>query len=246
VNQPQLLGELELPAAGEQMYLADAGHAVLLARNSCSYWSGDAESRLVIVDVSGADPTEVASVPVEGHIQESRLVGTALYVTSQVYRNRTETVGGEDEVIWEWGSQVVSYDLSNPAFPVEMDTIWVPGYQNVIQATSEFLFVSTQGFGREDRWRSTLKVIDISKPDGKMTELSEIRPAGRILDKFKINMHGDVLRVISELQVRPIETELETFDLSNPLHDPPNWDPLLLGKMRVYTPPDLMVIRPIS
>ncbi len=216
VNQPQLLGEMELPAAGEQMYLVDAAHAVLLARNSCSYWSGDAESRLVVVDVSDSNPTEVASVPVKGHIQESRLVGTALYVTSQVYRNRIDTMEGTDEEIWEWGSQIVSYDLSNPAFPVEKDSIWVPGYQNVIQATSKFLFVSTQGFGGQNRWRSTLKVIDISQPDGSMKELSEIRPSGRILDKFKIDMHGDVLRLISELQVRPLETELETFDLSNP------------------------------
>jgi len=216
VEQPQLLGEMELPAAGEQMYLVDAGHAVLLARNSCSYWSGDAESRLVIVDVSGTDPIEIASVPVEGRIQDSRLVGTALYVTTQVYRHRTESEGGVDEEIWEWGSQVVSYDLSQPAFPVEMDSIWVPGFQNVIQATSEFLFVSTQGSLRRDRGRSTLKIIDIGQADGAMTELSEIRPAGRILDKFKINMHGKILRVISELPLRPLQTDLETFDLTNP------------------------------
>ena len=216
VEQPQLLGEMELPAAGEQMYLVDAGHAVLLARNSCSYWSGDAESRLVIVDVSGTDPIEIASVPVEGRIQDSRLVGTALYVTTQVYRHRTESEGGVDEEIWEWGSQVVSYDLSQPAFPVEMDSIWVPGFQNVIQAASEFLFVSTQGSLRRDRGRSTLKIIDIGQADGAMTELSEIRPAGRILDKFKINMHGKILRVISELPLRPLQTDLETFDLTNP------------------------------
>ncbi|MBT4273894.1 MAG: hypothetical protein HOD39_03045, partial [Verrucomicrobia bacterium] len=216
VDQPQLLGEMELPAAGEQMYLVDAGHAVLLARNSCSYWSGDAESRLVIVDVSGTEPIEIASVPVEGRIQDSRLVGTALYVTTQVYRHRTEIEGGADEEIWEWGSQVVSYDLSHPAFPVEMDSIWVPGYQNVIQATSEFLFVSTQGSLRQDRGRSTLKIIDIGQADGTMTALSEIRPAGRILDKFKINMHGKILRVISELPIRPLQTDLETFDLTNP------------------------------
>jgi len=216
VDQPQLMGEMELPAAGEQMYLVDAGHAVLLARNSCSYWSGDAESRLVIVDVSGTEPTEIASVPVEGRIQDSRLVGTALYVTTQVYRHRTESEGAADEEIWEWGSQVVSYDLSHPAFPVEMDSIWVPGYQNVIQATSEFLFVSTQGSFRRDRGRSTLKIIDIGQADGAMTELSEIRPAGRILDKFKINMHGNILRVISELPIRPLQTDLETFDLTNP------------------------------
>ena len=229
VSQPRLLGEMELPAAGEQMYLVDAGHVVLLARNSCSYWRGDAESRLVVVNVAGSMPAEVASVPVQGHIQESRLVGTALYVTSQVYRSRQESEGGAGEVVWEWGSQVVSYDLSNPALPVEMDSIWISGYQNVIQATPSLLFVSTQGWGQVERWRSSLKVIDISNPDGSMVELSEIRPAGRILDKFKINMHGDVLRVISESQTRPIETELETFDLSNP-ERPAKLGSVTLGK----------------
>ena len=226
---PQLLGEMELPAAGEQMYLVDSAYAVLLARNSCSYWGTGAESRLVIVDVTGETPVEVSSLPLEGRIQESRLVGSALYVTTQIYRNQVVSGRNGPETIWEYGSQVASFDLSNPMAPLEKDTFWVPGFQNVIQATSELLFVSSNGYGSTERWNSTLNIIDISQPDGAMTELSVIRPAGRILDKFKIDVKGDVLRVISELQGRPVVTELETFDLSNP-EQPEKLGSVTLGK----------------
>lgn len=228
-KMPQLLGEMELPAAGEQMYLLDSAYALLLARNSCSYWGTGAESRLVIVDVTGETPVELSGLPLEGSIQESRLVGSALYVTSQIYRNQIVSGRNGPETIWEYGSQVTSFDLSDPMAPVEKDSFWVPGYQNVIQATSEFLFVSTNGFGRTERWNSTLSIIDISQPDGAMKELSVIRPAGRILDKFKIDVNNDVLRVISELQGRPVVTELETFDLTHP-EKPEKLGSVTLGK----------------
>ncbi|MDG1889924.1 MAG: beta-propeller domain-containing protein [Verrucomicrobiota bacterium] len=210
-RDPRLLGEMELPAAGEQMYMVDAGHVVLLARNNCSYWGGGAESRIVILNVSTETPVEVTSLPLRGRIQESRLVGSALYVTSQVYQQKS----GKPDT-WEWGTRVHSFDLSDPSNPAERDVLWVPGYQNVIQATSDYLFVATQGLGSRDHWRSRLKIVDISRPDGTMRELGEIQPAGRILDKFKIDLADNVLRVISERQGRPLITELENFDLSNP------------------------------
>src|SRR5207245_11643862 len=71
-------GILPLPAAGEQMYLLDSNHVVLLAQNGCGWWGGDSESRVLIVNVRGV-PTIVASLPVSGMIPESRLVGTARY-----------------------------------------------------------------------------------------------------------------------------------------------------------------------
>jgi hypothetical protein len=226
---PRLMGEMELPAAGEQMYLLDSAYAVLLARNSCSYWGNGAESRLVIVDVTGETPVEISDLPLDGSIQESRLVGSALYVTSQIYRNQIVTGKNGPETIWEYGSQVTSFDLSDPMAPVEKDNFWVPGFQNVIQATSDLLFVSTNGYGSTERWNSTLNIIDISQPDGAMRELSVIRPAGRIIDKFKIDVNNDVLRVISELQGRPVVTELETFDLTNP-EKPEKLGSVTLGK----------------
>ena len=145
VKQPQLSGELSLPAAGEQMYVMDAAYAVLLARNRCNYWSGDAESRLVMIDVTKQQPVIASSVPVQGTIQESRLVGTALYVVSQIYQYREDLLG---ERVWEWGSLVSSYDLSDPSQPIARDSIWIPGYGNVVHATSEMLLSVRRGKGK--------------------------------------------------------------------------------------------------
>jgi len=65
------------------MYLLDSQHVVLLARNSCG---GDSQHQVMVVDVSGSAPQTVAVVPVQGWVQESRLVGSALYVASEDYR----------------------------------------------------------------------------------------------------------------------------------------------------------------
>src|SRR5207249_1169601 len=101
-----VMGVLPLPAAGEQMYLLDSTHVVLLARDGCGWGSAESESQVLIVNVAGGAPKVVASVPVKGFIQESRLVGAALYVASETLRPLTSNS-------WEWGTLVTSFDLSN-------------------------------------------------------------------------------------------------------------------------------------
>jgi len=210
---PQLIGERIMPASGEQMYVLDSAYVALLARNSCGWWSGDAENRLVILDVTGEQPEVAATVGVRGYIQESRLVGQALYVSSQVYEQKA---GPRGETFWEWGSMVTSYDLKDPSAPILKDQIWVPGYGNVIHATSQYLLAVTQGEGNNGWWRSMIRLIDISQPDGSMKELSTIQPAGRVNDKFKMSVEDNVLRVISEKRDSTLITQLETFDLTVP------------------------------
>ena len=90
-----------------------------------------------------------------GWVQESRLVGTALYVVSQSY----QSVADSKDASWEWGSTVSSFDLSNPASPITKDTLSYPGYGNVIQATDRFLFVATQSSG--NWWQSVIRCIDL-------------------------------------------------------------------------------------
>ena len=216
-DAPVLEGNLHLPASGEQMYVLASGHAVLLARDSCSYFGGGAESRVVLVDTAGGTPSLVASIPVAGRILESRMVGSALYVASQTYRPMTEwdEDGRIVEERWDWGTWVSSHDLSDPGTPVTRDEFWIPGSGHVIHATPRHLFVSTQG--RSGRWwQSQVEVIDISSPDGKLSRLSSITPAGRVADKFKMNMSGDVFTVISEVGGNDRLTRLETWDLSTP------------------------------
>ncbi len=207
-------GVLPLPAAGEQMYLLDTNHVVLLARDGCGWWDGDAESRVLIVDVGGATPKVVASLPVRGSIQESRLVGTALYVASQTYQVKTNDA---NSVVWEAGTVVSSLDLSDPGGPVAKDTVWYSGYDNVIAATDVFLFVAVSS--PSNYWRSIVHCIDITAPDGTMNEVAAISTAGRVNDKFKLNLAGSVFTAVSENPVNGSTswaTRLETFHLPDP------------------------------
>src|SRR5437016_5844699 len=207
-------GVLPLPAAGEQMYLLDTNHVVLLARDGCGWWGGDAESRVLIVDVGGATPKVVASLPVRGSIQESRLVGTALYVASQTYQVKTNDA---NSVVWEAGTVVSSLDLSDPGGPVAKDTVWYYGYDNVIAATDVFLFVAVSS--PSNYWRSIVHCIDITAPDGTMNEVAAISTAGRVNDKFKLNLAGSVFTAVSENPVNGSTswaTRLETFHLPDP------------------------------
>lgn len=204
-GMPQILGEVSLPASGEQMYVMGGHHAVLLARDGCN----SSSNHVVIVDVTNSVPTIVQSLPVAGWIQESRMVGTALYVASQNY-----FPSSTNAAVWESGTVVSSFDLADPAHPVVQKTLWFPAaYSTTVQATDKYLFVITS----EDWNRSTVQIIDISAPDGVMELLSKVPTAGRIDDKFKLHLAGEVLTTISMRWGNPnAVTVLETFSLTDP------------------------------
>ena len=230
---PVIKGMLPMPASGEQMYMLGDDHVILLARDGCNWWGNSAESQAIIVNVSNDTPIIVGSVPVKGYIRESRLVGTALYIASQVYR-QTEVVNknGSISTRWEHGTQVSSFDVKNPSKPSARDTLFYNGYNNDIYATDKFLFVSTAV--PKQYYKTDLRCIDISAPDGSMNEAATIRTAGRVADKFKMRLAKGTLTVISETFNRNgnnnrarWETTLETFSLANP--DKPE----ALGELRL-------------
>lgn len=203
-------GTLELPAAGEDLYLLGDSHVVLLAQNGCSY----NESQVVVVAEVNGTPSVAARLPVTGYIVESRLIGTALYVAAQSYR----PVAGAADTTWEWGTLVSSYDLSNPTAPQARGTLWYSGYGHVVQATDRLLFVVTQD--PSNWWQSIIRSIDISNPDGTMRAYESIRTAGRVHDKFKLRWVDGILTTISEdwrtVSGQRVTTRLETFRLADP------------------------------
>ena len=209
-DQPRVRGTLELPAVGEDMYLLGEKHVVLLARNGCSY----NESEVVIGVDNGGSPAVTARLPVDGSIVESRLVGTALYVSSLTYRP-TATGGGN---IWESGTLVSGFDLSNPEAPVTRGSLWLSGYGMVVSATDRLLFVATQD--PVDYWQSIVRTIDITSPDGSLRLYETVKTAGRVPDKFKLNWDGGILTTISEdwrpVAGRRLTTFVETFRLPDP------------------------------
>jgi hypothetical protein len=205
-------GTLALPAAGEQIYLADSNHVILLAANGCAYGSGD--SQAIIVAVANGLPQVVTNLPIPGSILESRMVGTALYVASQFSR----PVPGAGGSTWEWGTLVSSFDLADPDHPVSRDTLWYNGYGNVVTATDTYLFVVTQD--PVNWWRSVIRIIDVTAADGTMIPNSSIRTAGQVQDKFKLNYANGIFTSISEDwhwdNGSVLVTKLETFRLLEP------------------------------
>jgi hypothetical protein len=209
-DQAYVRGTLDLPAAGDQMYLLDTNHVVLLAREGCNY---DQSQVLVVTDANGP-PQITARLPVQGTISETRLVGTALYVASQTSR----PVNGTTNTVWEWGTLVSAFDLSNPDAPVARNTLWFSGYGNVVSATDTYLFVVTQGPLRW--WQSIVNLIDITDPGGSISTYGAITTDGQVQDKFKLNYSGEVFAAISEDwhwdNGAYVLTTLETFHLPDP------------------------------
>ena len=216
---PIVTGTLNLPSSGEQMYLVDSKHAVLLTRNWCS----GPDSRVIVARIDAGVPSIGSTLTVPGYIQESRMVGTALYVASETSRPMV----GDPNNGWEWGTMVTSFDLSDPAKPVSKGSAWTSGYGNVVTATDQYLFVSIQ---EPSVWyQSSIQVFDISAPDGTIKSLSKISPAGWVQDKFKMNVNGDTFTVISASwdTVRRWVTTLQTYSLANPAK------PLPLGRLEL-------------
>ena len=110
-------------------------------------------------------------------LQESRMVGTALYVASQTYRVIPNGTGAT----WETGTLVSSFDLADPDAPVARDTLWYPGGGNVIAATDIYLFVVTQN--PTDWWKSIVNLVDITAPDGSLAGYGSLHTAGRVPDQ---------------------------------------------------------------
>jgi hypothetical protein len=208
----QVLGTLALPAAGEQMYLPDSGHVVLLANGPCGY--GTDPSQIIVLSVSNGTPVVVTNLPTGGWLHDSRMVGTALYVASQYYR----PVPGSTNNLWESGTVINSFDLSEPEHPSAISTLFYPGYGNVVSASDTFLFVITQD--PINWWQSSVQIIDITSPDGSMAFFGSVRTSGTVSDKFKLNFTNSIFTAISEdwrsTTAQGPVTKLETFKLPDP------------------------------
>lgn len=210
-GSPTLLGDLSLPAVGEQMYLLDSNHLVLLARKSDSW--GESEVISVTLD-SKKRPSISARLPVFGRIDTSRMVGAALYVASEGYRSVSNNVS---YLPANYGSQLTSVDFSNPSAPVVSGSLWQTGYGEVTTVSGNYLMVAKYA----DWTHSSVSIYDISAGNGTMVLSGTLSAAGVVKDKFKMAVNGDVVTVISEIwpswnqnQWRQGETKLETFSIS--------------------------------
>jgi hypothetical protein len=261
-DDPALLGTLRLPASGEDLYVLNDQYAILLKR-SAGWWDGwwfgggwggigvvpnavlaDASVRLAPSQLSAEElrqnelivaaydqgaPTIAASLPFDGALLESRLVGSVLYVATSVTRESSDDAG------WETGTQIVSFDLADPAHPVERQKLFLPIYGAVVSATDRFLMVASYDWERDG---SSVELIDISSPDGVIVRLGAVQVEGYVEDKFKLAINGEILSVASqswtssgndksEVDASDPVTVLQTFSLANPA------SPSALGRIAI-------------
>ena len=230
-DDPALLGQMRAAGNGEEMYLLDATHVVLLTRGTqfltlrvtnsfAPYFGSNETSSVVVADVSKGVPTVAATVEYRGSLRESRLVGAVLYVVSEVWDH---SAAAEQQ----HGLEVTSFDLSDPAHPVKRDTLFLGNWGGVITATDRFLFVVHYSAD----WRSSvIDIVDISSPTGVLVKRGHIDTAGAVNDKFKMHLDGATFTAISAIPrqwregqwangIAPEDasrTMVETFSLANP------------------------------
>ena len=239
-DSPALLGTLRMPAKGEDMYLLDAAHVVLLKKTWNWEWSGglvmsgapargtvfalsassaeigaaqltvapqqsaNGRREIVIADVADGKPRVVGRVEFEGTVRESRLVGKVLYLATDSYR--PAIAGGQPQ----WGLEVTSFDLHDPANPVRRASLHLGGWANAVTANDRTLLIAKWGARGSG---TDIDVLDISDPKGAMTRGGTVTVAGSVADKFKLREAGGVLTVVS--QKWRARTQQEIDDLLN-------------------------------
>jgi len=209
-DEPTLLGGLNLAAQGEEMILLGDHHAILLASNPCAGDPDGPQSEIVIAQVETMPPSVAITIPLAGTIRESRLIGNVLYVATESYENK-------DDQTWEWGITLSAYDLADPSAPVAGDRRRFSGSGLVVGATPHFFFVAAGS--SDNRYQSLIRCFDITDPGGRMVDLGSVRVFGSVADKFKLNWHDGVLRVVSatwDSSSRTWLNRLETFRLPSP------------------------------
>jgi len=245
LDHPVLTGTLGLGTLGEQMYQLPSGGSdgstwlALLSQSSCDYNS----SEITLVRVTNGIPRRAGTIPIQGRLQESRLVGDVLYVASSGWSSHQADPSSPP--VWSWNTSIQSVDLSSPESPVPSKPMVLPVNADTILATDQFLLVATSGTEQVNQgpltapWRLSgnhaVLIFDLSDPHGAISQLGYVLTTGRAGNKFNLALEDNLLTVVSEKPGGghwqggdtnkpgfgfwvwdPPETVLETFDVGHP------------------------------
>ena len=183
---------------------------------------GTGSGEIIVADVRDGAPKLVARVPYEGTLAESRMVGSVLYLATNVYRTATDTDAAQ------YGLELSSFDLAEPAAPVKRDSIFLGGWANAVTATDKFFLVAKYAQDGGSWSHNAIDLIDISAPDGTMKRAGLATVRGNISSKFNLSIDGDILIAVTQcwgpidgdegsLVFRPVSfTDVQTFSIADP------------------------------
>ncbi|MCJ2541284.1 MAG: beta-propeller domain-containing protein [Candidatus Thermoplasmatota archaeon] len=251
-DNPVGLGSAGILGNPVEMYVVD-DRAYVIVTTSYGYWYRfwpwspfmDMEfypryqigTQLVILDISDrTQPTIMKEVGIEGFVTDSRRVGKVIYVVSSCrswYNTYSDTQ-------MEDSTYVMSLNIRNPEAIKIIDEVSFPGQSNEIHVTVDNLYVAQWSYdwGSRSRYGQTnLTIVDISDPDGAIIVKDTFYVEGHVNDRYQMDEWSLTFRVVSHFNIGIGQSELFTFDVSNP------WDVKPLGHLVVDDEGQLMATR---
>ncbi len=225
-DQMRLLGRKKVQAQPFEMYVRD--HVVYALYNGYGeYIKGDTEgswrwiTTSYVIAFDTTDPAKVTTIgrfSIPGTIQDSRIVGNAMYV-----------VGFESDGCWACATgqhtTVISLDISTPNDIRKVDersyaddTTAAYSWKRSITVTDKRMYIAGPEWGNQgEAVGSTIQVVDISDPAGRLVDGAKVSAAGRIDSRWQMDESSGVLRVISQPgNWRPSDPpRIQTFNVAS-------------------------------
>lgn len=222
-DAPHIVGGARISGSPVELYVQDDMVYVLM-NHWRGYYGSIHEPQLVqreggvvaAIDISDRTaPVIVHQAHIPGTIETSRLTrgggASALYVVASGWNlqdNSSPSTGAptgiavESDSVSSGGVSTVvkSFDVTGGELSPRSQ-LDLGGYVSDIQATTQALLVARNNYygdeWEESGYRSRVALVDISDPNGTMVEGAEALIYGHIRTQFNMDIHGDVLRVVS-------------------------------------------------
>lgn len=203
----RVVGRLPFQAMPVEMYVRE-GRAYIVMSDYFEYWQYDREadpqgfhgSQVLIADVSvPARPVPLGSLPVDGEVTDTRMVGDVLYAVS----HRRPDYWRYNTADWEDRTWIVSLNVADPQAIREIDRVTFQGQSTLIHVAHHAIFVAAwdPNFYLTDpnhEQETLVTYVDISEPNGDLRERGKVYIPGQIPDKFKMDWFDGHFRVLSQ------------------------------------------------
>ncbi len=224
-DAPVIRGRLPFQAVPVEMYVRE-GRAYVVMSDYFTYWMYDPDadplgfhgSQVLIADVSDPDhPKALGSLPVDGEITDTRMVGDVIYAVSK----RRPDYWRYNTADWQDTTWVVSLNIADPNDIFEVDRIAFDGTSTLIHVAPHAIFVAATDpnyylYDSAHQQETLVTYVDISDPNGDIQERGHVYIPGRIQDKFKMDYYDHSLRVLAQNWTYASQGSLVVVDLSYP------------------------------
>jgi hypothetical protein len=220
---PRLVGMAPIFGYPVEMYVR-GDRAYVVVSNYYDYWFDGEDvdslksvrgSQIRIVDIADPTrPTVLGGIDLPGHVTDTRIVGDVLYAVS----NRWAWWWGYGTDDYETGTYVLSIDISDPGDVRQVDELMfeLSGWTNSVHVTPRAIYVSSSQWNSGGHGYTTrIRYVDISDPAGAIAQGDEVVLNGYIRDRWQMDEHDDVLRVVSAPPWGNGIPEIHTFDVGD-------------------------------